>query len=135
MEDATTKKILIVDDDASILDLYSEILSSEGFKVSTASNVDEALQKAEGEMFDLVLLDIMLGDGLPSGIECLKIMKSNPEKYKRPIIVMLTNLAVTNNVKEAFDNGADGYLIKLTLSTDQIPAKVRGFLNGFASNK
>lgn len=125
-----SKKILIVDDEPNILELYSEVLSDAGFTIITASNGNEALQKLEQELYDLVLLDIMMNDG-PDGIECLKIIKSNPQKYKKPVVVMLTNLALTNNVKEAFDHGAEGYLIKLTLSNEQLVKKVKGYLQGF----
>jgi two-component system, OmpR family, alkaline phosphatase synthesis response regulator PhoP len=125
-----SKKILVVDDEANILELYSEVLKDAGFDVHTASNGNEALQKCVEESYDLILLDIMMNEG-PDGLECLKLIKAAPEKYKKPIIVMLTNLALTNNVKEAFDNGAEGYLIKLTLSNDQLVKKVKGFLHGF----
>lgn len=131
MADVVSKKILVVDDEANILELYSEVLRDAGFHVDTASNGNEAIQKCAEETYDLVLLDIMMNDG-PDGLECLKLLKADPEKYKKPIIVMLTNLALTNNVKEAFDNGAEGYLIKLTLSNEQLVKKVKGFLHGFS---
>lgn len=126
-----TKKILLVDDEPGIIELYSEVLRDAGFSVDTASNGNEALQKAEEGSYELVLLDIMMNDG-PDGLEVLKIIKAMPEKYKKPIIVMLTNLAITNNVKDAYDYGAEGYLIKLTLSNDQLVKKVKGFLHGFS---
>lgn len=127
-----SKKVLIVDDEPNILELYSEVLSDAGFIIDIANNGNEALQKLEESEFDLVLLDIMMNDG-PDGIECLKIIKSNTEKYKKPVVVMLTNLALTNNVKEAFDHGAEGYLIKLTLSNEQLVKKVKGYLQGFSA--
>lgn len=129
----TTKKILLVDDEPGIIELYSEVLRDAGFAVDTANNGNEALQKLSQEEYTLVLLDIMMNDG-PDGIECLKIIKSDEARYKKPIIVMLTNLAITNNVKDAYDYGAEGYLIKLTLSNDQLVKKVKGFLNGFSEN-
>lgn len=132
MDDNTlkTKKILIVDDEPNILELYAEVLTDAGFVVETAINGLEALRKVEEKFYDLILLDIMMSDG-PDGIECLKLIKSNPEKYRKPIIVMLTNLALTNNVKEAFEHGAEGYLIKLTLSNEHLVKKVKGYLQGF----
>lgn len=126
------KKILLVDDEPGIIELYSEVLTDAGFTVDTASNGDEALQKTEEGDYVLILLDIMMNDG-PDGLEVLKIIKSTPEKYKKPIIVMLTNIAITNNVKDAYDYGAEGYLVKLTLSNDQLVQKVKGFLHGFSN--
>lgn len=131
MDIVNTKRILLVDDEPNILELYSEVLTDAGFSIDTAGNGHEALKKAEEGNYDLILLDIMMNEG-PDGLECLKIIKSDPKKYKKPIIVMLTNLALTNNVKEAFDYGAEGYLIKLTLSNDQLVKKVKGFLHGFS---
>lgn len=133
MDTSTTNKstlILLVDDEPSILELYSEVLRDAGFSVETASNGNEALMKAAEKEFGLVLLDIMMNEG-PDGLEVLKILKASPEKYKKPIIVMLTNLAITNNVKDAYDYGAEGYLIKLALSNEQLVKKVKGFLHGF----
>jgi CheY-like chemotaxis protein len=130
-EDNKSKKILVVDDEPGVLEIYSEVLKDAGFTVDTASNGNEALQKAAEKAYDLILLDIMMENG-PNGLECLKTFKSSPDKYKKAIIVMLTNLALTNTVKEAFDYGAEGYLIKLTLSNEQIVNKVKGYLNGFS---
>lgn len=132
-ENTTTKQstlILLVDDEPSILELYSEVLRDAGYTVETASNGNEALMKAAEKEFGLILLDIMMNDG-PDGLEVLKVLKSAPDKYKKPIIVMLTNLAITNNVKDAYDYGAEGYLIKLALSNEQLVKKVKGFLHGF----
>lgn len=133
MDNSTNKStlILLVDDEPSILELYSEVLRDAGFTVETASNGNEALMKAAEKVYGLVLLDIMMNDG-PDGLEVLKIMRSDKTKYKEPIIVMLTNLAITNNVKDAYDYGADGYLIKLALSNEQLVKKVKGFLHGFS---
>lgn len=122
--------ILLVDDESSILELYSEVLRDAGFTVETASNGNEALMKAAEKEYGLVLLDIMMNDG-PDGLEVLKILRSDLAKYKKPIIVMLTNLAITNNVKDAYDYGADGYLIKLALSNEQLVKKVNDYLHGF----
>lgn len=124
-------RILLVDDEPDILELYSELLKDYGFEVDTASNGSEALVKAAEKEYALVLLDIMMANG-PDGIEVLKIMRSDQTKYKKPIIVMLTNLAIINNVKDAYDYGAEGYLIKLSLSNDQFIKKVKGFLHGFS---
>jgi len=105
-EDNKSKRILVVDDEPGVIEIYSEVLKDAGFDVDTASNGDEALQMAEAKEYHLILLDIMMEKG-PNGLDCLKLIKSAPEKYKKPIIVMLTNLALTNTVKEAFDNGAE----------------------------
>jgi CheY-like chemotaxis protein len=124
------KKVLLVDDESDILETYSEVLMDDGFKVDVALNGNEALALLEQNQYDIVLLDIMMPSG-PDGIEVLKTARGDSDKYGKPIIIMLTNLALTNNVKEAFDYGAEGYLIKLSLSNEQLVKKVKGFLQGF----
>jgi CheY-like chemotaxis protein len=127
------KPILLVDDEPSILELYAEVLKDAGFQIETAANGNEALEKAAEKEFSLILLDIMMNVG-PDGLSVLKQLKADTNKYKKPIIVMLTNLAITNNVKDAYDYGADGYLIKLALSNEQLVKKVKGFLHGFGES-
>ncbi len=126
----TSKLILLVDDEPAILELYTEVLRDAGFEVDTASNGNEALKKATEKAYELILLDIMMNEG-PDGLEVLRMIRADEAKYKKPIIVMLTNLAITNNVKDAYDYGAEGYLIKLALSNEQLVKKVKGFLHGF----
>lgn len=128
--DEKKKKILLVDDDLGILESYQEVLTEAGFEVQTAEGGTPALDLLEKNDYNIVLLDIMMPNG-PDGIEVLKLVKSDEAKYKKPIIIMLTNLALTNNVKEAFDYGAEGYLIKLSLSNEQLVKKVKGYLQGF----
>lgn len=135
MENTSTsqnlKPILLVDDEPSILELYSEVLKEAGFLIETAANGNEALEKVAEKEYSLILLDIMMNVG-PDGLTVLKQLKSDPEKYRKPIIVMLTNLAITNNIKDAYDYGADAYLVKLALTNENLVKKVKGFLHGFA---
>lgn len=126
-------KILLVDDEPDILSLYSEVLELDGLNVETVQNGNEALKKAEQEKYDLILLDIMMNEG-PNGLDVLKILRSESEKYGNPVIVMLTNLRITDAIRDAFELGADGYLVKLSLTNEQLVKKVRGFLFGFKRN-
>lgn len=130
-----SKSILLVDDDPSILEIFSEVLRDAGFEVDTAGDGNEALMKAAEKEYGLILLDIMMDNG-PDGLEVLKIIKSDKDKYKNPVVVMLTNIAIANNIKDAYDYGADGYLVKLSLSNEQLLVKnVKGFLHGFRESK
>lgn len=123
-------KILLVDDEPDILSLYSEVLEMDGLNVETVQNGNEALKKAEQEKYDLILLDIMMNEG-PNGLDVLKILRNESEKYGNPVIVMLTNLRITDAIRDAFELGADGYLVKLSLTNEQLVKKVKGFLFGF----
>jgi CheY-like chemotaxis protein len=66
------KKILIVDDEANIRRLYSEELTEAGYRVASATSWEEAQQVLEREPFDLVTLDIRLGEGV-DGIAALRL--------------------------------------------------------------
>ena len=128
---STQNDILLVDDEIDLLNLYKEILELEGLSVDTASDGKEALRKAEARRYSLILLDINMNE-YPDGIEVLRIIRSDKEKYGDPVIVMLTNIKITEVFREAFELGADGYLVKLALtSNEQLVRKVKGFLYGF----
>jgi len=78
-------KILIVDDDQSILRLYKEELLEEGYDVVTAINGSEAMEKFEKEAPDLVTLDIQLPD-----VDGIKLLRQMKEKRPRMPIIMST---------------------------------------------
>ena len=68
--------VLLVDDDAALLEVMSIVLSSEGYRVLTASDGAEAMREVERESLDLVILDIMLPK--VSGFEVLKKIRERP---------------------------------------------------------
>ena len=78
-------KILIVDDDLSILRLYKEELEEEGYTVVTASNGVEAIEQFEKEAPDLVSLDIQLPD-----VDGIKLLRQMKEKRPRLPVIMST---------------------------------------------
>lgn len=78
-------KILIVDDDVSILRLYKEELEEDGYSVVTASNGGEAMEQFEKEDPDLVTLDIQLPD-----IDGIKLLRQMKEKRPRMPVIMST---------------------------------------------
>ncbi len=78
-------KILVVDDDLSILRLYKEELEEDGYEVVTASNGVEAIERFETEKPDLVTLDIQLPD-----VDGIKLLRQMKEKRPRLPIIMST---------------------------------------------
>lgn len=120
------QKILIIEDDQFLRELYRDLLTDEGYRVETASDGEEGLVAMQKGSFDLVLLDIMLPkkDGLTI------IKELTPEQFKKcGQVVMLTNLGQDAIIKEGFEIGAAGYLIKSALTPDQVLHEVRVFLN------
>lgn len=119
-------KILIVEDEIALLDLYEEVLKDAGFNVKKCCNGRDALSLLSKGNYDLVLLDLMMPE--VDGIEVLKVVRSDPDKYGTPKIIILTNLSSDVTIKESFDSKADGYLMKTELTPNQIVEEVRSFL-------
>ena len=119
------KRVLIVEDDFFVRDLYSRELSREGFEVSAAEDGAEGLLKAIEEKPDLILLDIMLPK--MSGLDVLKTIKEKEEVKDIPV-VLLTNLGQDSVIRKGFSLGAVGYLIKAAYTPTQIIEEVKKFL-------
>jgi len=101
------QKILIVDDDETILKLIKMRLAVEGYEVTTAPSAEAAFAAAKEEMFDIALLDFKLTD--KSGIDLMEdLLALNPEM---PVII-LTAYGTIKNAVEAMKKGAFGYLTK-----------------------
>jgi len=119
------KKILIIEDDQDVRELYAEVLRDEGFGVEEAVDGQSGLAKALEGGYDLILLDIMLPKF--DGLEVLKTIKKKEELKNIPII-LLTNLGREAIIKEGFELGADGYLIKSEHTPEEIVQEVKRFL-------
>lgn len=118
-------KILIVEDDDFIREMYQGELARSGFVVSACSNGEESLKILQQSQFDLMLLDILL-PGI-NGLEVLKQVKTNPQT-KNLKVVLLTNLGQETVIKQGFKIGAAGYLIKSAYNPDQIIHEVKNFM-------
>ena len=119
------QKILIIEDDFFVRDLYDRELTRDGFKISTAEDGAEGLLNTLKEKPDLILLDIMLPK--MSGLDVLKKVKEKEEVKEIPV-VLLTNLGQDNVIREGFSLGAVGYLIKAAYTPSQIIEEVKKFL-------
>ncbi|HKZ34845.1 MAG TPA: response regulator [Patescibacteria group bacterium] len=125
MADTDKKKILVVEDDFFIRDLYEKQLQLSGFLVVGASDGEQGVEKTKQEKPDLVLLDIMLPK--MNGLDVLKNIKSNPE-IKETRIILLTNLGQESVIKEGFALGAEGYLVKSAYTPSQVVEEVKNLL-------
>lgn len=125
---ADTARILVVEDDQSLRDLYVLILKDSGFAVDEAPDGETALAAMQKGGYDLVLLDIVLPK--MDGIKILEHLKNSPPDYPNKKIVALSNLGHDEIISNAITLGASGYLIKSDYTPDQIVLRVREFLNG-----
>lgn len=101
------KRILVVDDEASIRDLCARVLSRAGFTVATAGNGTEGLKKLREETFDLVISDIRMPD--ISGLEVLEHAK---RRYPSISVVLITGFGTPEALARAKASGADKILTK-----------------------
>ncbi len=119
---ATAQRILLVDDDAALRQMYTLILSKAGFEVVTADDGVQGLAKAREGGFDLILLDLMMPN-----LDGVGFMHGYPEeKPKQPNgpIVVLSNAGYNDVVKEAEGLGAVGFLMKAELLPDELIAEI-----------
>ena len=120
------KKILIIEDDYFIRELYERQLKKREYDVVSAADGAEGLVKAAEESPNLILLDIMLPK--LNGLDLLGTLKAKPETKDIPV-VLLTNLGQESVIKEGFKLGAKGYLIKSAYTPEQIISEVESFLS------
>jgi len=99
-------RILLVEDDKSIVTNLTEYLTKEGYTVKSASGQKDAMRLVETEKFDLMLLDISLSDG--NGFSVCKAIKSD---YNIPVI-FLTASGDEYSTVTGFEVGADDYIAK-----------------------
>jgi DNA-binding response OmpR family regulator len=101
------KKILIIEDEANVVNLLKRGLEEEGYDISVAMDGLSGYDMAARHSFDLMVVDIML-PGM-NGIEICRNLRS--QKVSTPIL-MLTALGSTENIVTGLDSGADDYLVK-----------------------
>lgn len=103
------KKLICVEDDSDISELISYTLTSYGFDVSAVGNAAEFYSELENNVYDMVILDIMLPD--EDGIHILKNIRKNP-RFKRLPVIMLTAKSGQMDKIKGLDSGADDYITK-----------------------
>lgn len=103
------RTILVADDEPDILEILSFNLKNEGYKIVTANNGQQALQKAQTYRPDLIILDVMMPG--KSGIEVCRLLRNKPE-FKETIIIFLTAMNDEATEVSGLETGADDYITK-----------------------
>jgi len=120
-------KILIMEDDETLVKMYTKKLQHEGFEVVAAYSGGEGLIAAPREKPDLILLDIMMP--AVDGFEVIKNLKAVPETKNIPIVI-LTNLGTSDVfIQEAHSLGVKNYLVKYKTSAEDVVKTIRQELN------
>lgn len=124
MENKT--KILLVEDDAFLLNMYADKFRAEDFEVFVSDNGAEAVELAKQKIPDVILLDVILPK--MDGFEVLTELKKDPTTKGIPVI-LLTNLSQKDEVKKGLELGAKDFLIKAHFMPNEVVEKVKGVLD------
>lgn len=120
-------KILLVEDDISLRDVYFARLQAEGFELAVAANGEEALAVAVKERPDLIVLDIMMPR--ISGFDVLDIVRTTPE-IAHTKVIMMTALGSPGDKERGEKLGVDKYLVKSQVTLEDVVATIKQVLGG-----
>ncbi len=119
-------KILLVEDDNNLREIYEARLQAEGYQIVSAKDGEEALVVAKAERPDLIISDVMMPK--ISGFEMLDILRNTPE-LRETKIIMLTALGQAQDQTRASNLGADLYLVKSQVTLEDIVKSSHDILN------
>jgi len=115
----TGPKVLCVEDEFFISELYERALKKAGYQVTNALNGNDGLKLAQTDQYDVILLDIMI-----PGITGIEILRTLRDPQKTPNlhgkIIITTNLVQDDSVREEIEKQADGYLIKADITPKEL---------------
>ena len=122
-ETATEKhKILIVDDDAFLLDMYALKFSQSNFEVTTASNPEKALEILRGGLVPkIMLLDVLMP--IMDGFQLLKVMQDE-KLIPTTVKIILSNRGQQSDIKLGESLGASGYIVKASMTPSEVVTEV-----------
>jgi two-component system alkaline phosphatase synthesis response regulator PhoP len=120
----TQTKILLVDDEPDILEIVGYNLAQEGYQIITASNGKEAIAKAQKELPELIIMDVMMAE--MDGMEACEHIRKIPE-LNNVIITFLTARSEDYSQVAGFDAGADDYITK-PIKPKVLVSKVKALL-------
>jgi len=115
------RKVLIVDDDTSILMLLYDVLTENGLDVETAESAEHALQLIQNQQFDLILLDIMM-----KGLSGLELCRKIRDRVRCPILFLSAKDSIRDIVR-GLDLGADDYITK-PFVVEELVARIHAHL-------
>ncbi|RJQ13823.1 response regulator [Candidatus Parcubacteria bacterium] len=132
MNKDTKKRILVVEDDRFLMEIYAHKFFEGGFDVLTALDGEEALEKAGKEKPDVILLDLVLPK--IDGLEVLRLLRKNKDLSKTPVVV-LTNRGEKSTVEKAVKLGATAYITKIIYTPTEVVTKVKSVMGAVNRSK
>lgn len=122
------QRILVVEDDLFLRELYADVLTAENYKVEMAQDGEEALQKIKVGGYDLILLDIIMPK--MDGLEVMRQVQNSPPQTPNKCVVFLTNLDKDEEIKTALKLG-NGYLIKSQITPGSLVEEVKNYISKY----
>lgn len=120
------KKILLVEDDSFLLDIYKKKFQLSGLEMQVVEDGEEALEVIERDPPDVLLLDIVLPH--IGGWEILRKIKGD-KRFEKMQVVVLSNLGQKEEVEKGLDLGAVKYLVKAQFTPNEIVEEVKKLLD------
>jgi CheY-like chemotaxis protein len=120
-------RVLLVEDDKLLRRACEVSLRKRGFTVLTAVDGEEAIQLARAGSPDIILMDMLMPK--LSGMEALQVLKKDEQTHRIPVVI-LSNSSIDADAKKAKDLGAIGYLIKASISLQELGDRVTSYIDG-----
>ena len=120
-----SRKILLVEDDPFLIEIYTTKLKEAGYEVDTAEDGETALRKIKESIPDLLLLDVVLPNF--NGWEILRKIKAD-SKTKGIKVVVLSNLGEKQEIEKGVKLGATKYLVKAHYTPSEVVTEVKKIL-------
>lgn len=130
MPDKKQYKILIVEDEEGLTEMYKTKLHAEGFDIYVASDGAAGYMMAKSSMPDLILLDILMPK--VDGFSMLRKLKKDKDVEKIPVIIF-SNLSQKEEIEKGFKLGAKDYIIKTSVTPTELVYRVKKFLKKYKS--
>lgn len=119
-------KILFVEDDPFIAEIYKKKFGVSGFEVLNVMSGKAALKEALAQKFDMILLDLVIPE--MSGMEVLRELRTNTEYPKNLKIIIFSNLSSAEDREECLRLGANGFVSKTEFSPSEVVVELNRFL-------
>jgi len=119
-------KILLIEDEEMLANMYEVKFSNEGFDIEKASDGESGLEKAKNILPDFILLDIIMPK--MDGFAVLKALKEDVKTKNIPVM-LLTNLGQEEDIERGNELGIVGYLVKANTTPSEVVKAVKNKLN------
>lgn len=122
------QRILVVEDDLFLRELYTDILSGEGYSVDAVADGEAALEKMKVGGYSLVLLDIIMPK--MDGLSVMRQLQNDKPQAPNKCVIFLTNLDKDEEIKTALQLG-NGYLIKSQITPGSLVKEIKVYLDKY----